>query len=70
MTPTTDYAISGMTCSHCEQAVTAELSQLAGVTSVNVSAADGVARVVSDAPLDIAAVRDAIAEAGYDLVDA
>lgn len=69
MSITTDYAISGMTCAHCERAVTDELRQLAGVENVAVSAADGVARVTSAEPLDLAAVRDAVAEAGYEVVD-
>lgn len=67
---TTDYAISGMTCAHCERAVADELGHLAGVTGVRVSAPDGTARVTSAAPLDPTAVRDAVAEAGYELVDA
>lgn len=70
MSITTDYAITGMTCSHCEQAVSGELGRLPGVESVAVSASDGTARVTSAAPLDIAAVREAIDEAGYELADA
>lgn len=67
---TTVYKVSGMTCGHCEGAVTAELSELAGVTSVKAVASTGEVTVVSEAPLDEAAVRAAVDEAGYELVTA
>jgi copper chaperone CopZ len=56
-----------MTCGHCVQAVTEELSQLPGVTAVKVDLASGQAEVGSEAPLDSAAVRAAVEEAGYQL---
>lgn len=69
MSVTTEYGITGMTCEHCERAVTDELQRLDGVEAVTVSAAAGTARVTSAAPLDAGAVRDAVAEAGYEVVD-
>ncbi|MDD9382745.1 heavy-metal-associated domain-containing protein [Streptomyces sp. ZAF1911] len=63
---TTVYRVTGMTCGHCEGAVTAELSALAGVSSVKAVAATGEVTVVSAAPLDEAAVRAAVDEAGYE----
>ncbi|WP_327252828.1 heavy-metal-associated domain-containing protein [Streptomyces sp. NBC_01244] len=63
---TTVYRVTGMTCGHCEGAVTAELTALAGVTSVKAVAATGEVTVVSAAPLDEAAVRAAVDEAGYE----
>ena len=65
---TTVYKVSGMTCGHCEGAVSSEISELPGVTSVTAVAATGQVTVVSDAPLDEAAVREAVDEAGYELV--
>ncbi|NBM17931.1 heavy-metal-associated domain-containing protein [Streptomyces sp. GC420] len=65
---TTVYKVSGMTCGHCEGAVTSELSELPGVTSVKAVASTGQVTVVSEAPLDEAAVRAAVDEAGYELV--
>jgi copper chaperone CopZ len=62
------YVVTGMTCGHCVQAVTEELSRLPGVTAVNVDLASGRAEVSSAAPLDGAAVRAAVEEAGYELV--
>ena len=61
------YAITGMTCGHCAQAVTEELSQLPGVEAVRVDLASGQAEVSSAALLDGAAVRAAVEEAGYQL---
>ncbi|WP_406268121.1 heavy-metal-associated domain-containing protein [Streptomyces sp. NBC_00191] len=65
---TTVYQVTGMTCGHCEGAVTAEISELPGVTSVQAVAATGQVTVVSDSPLEETAVREAVDEAGYELV--
>ncbi len=65
---TTVYQVSGMTCGHCEGAVSSEISELPGVTSVKAVAATGQVTVVSESPLDEAAVREAVDEAGYELV--
>ncbi|MEU0371541.1 heavy-metal-associated domain-containing protein [Streptomyces sp. NPDC006283] len=62
------YQVSGMTCGHCEGAVSSEISELPGVTAVTAVAATGRVTVVSQAPLDEAAVREAVDEAGYELV--
>jgi copper chaperone len=62
---TTTYTVSGMTCGHCVNAVTSELSQLDGVTDVQVDLASGAVTVTSAEPLDDAAVAAAVDEAGY-----
>lgn len=67
MSATTTYRVTGMTCGHCEGAVTEELSALDGVSSVKAVAATGLVTVTSEAPLDDAAVRAAVDEAGYEL---
>jgi len=64
---TTVYKVTGMSCGHCEGSVSAELTQLPGVTSVRAVAATGEVTVVSEAPLDEEAVRAAVDEAGYEL---
>ncbi|MFJ9788053.1 heavy-metal-associated domain-containing protein [Streptomyces globosus] len=64
---TTVYRVAGMTCGHCEGAVTAELSALPGVASVKAVAATGEVTVVSEAPLAEEDVRAAVDEAGYEL---
>ncbi len=59
------YIVPGMTCSHCETAVTEEILALPGVESVRVDLETK--RVeVSGQILDDAAIRSAIEEAGYD----
>ncbi|MET8162947.1 heavy-metal-associated domain-containing protein [Streptomyces sp. NPDC057456] len=64
---TTVYKVSGMSCGHCEGAVSGELSELAGVTSVKAVASTGEVTVVSTAALDEEAVRAAVDEAGFEL---
>ena len=56
-----------MTCGHCVNAVTEEVSALPGVTEVDVDLASGGLTVTSDAPVDEAAVRAAVEEAGYEV---
>ncbi|MFE5867777.1 heavy-metal-associated domain-containing protein [Streptomyces roseifaciens] len=63
----TVYRVTGMTCGHCESAVTEEISALPGVVSVKAVAAAGQVTVTSAAPLDDEAVRAAVDEAGYEL---
>ncbi|MFF8377068.1 heavy-metal-associated domain-containing protein [Streptomyces sp. NPDC015661] len=65
---TTVYQVKGMTCGHCEGAVSSEISAIAGVSSVTAVAKTGEVTVVSDAPLDRADVAAAVDEAGYELV--
>lgn len=62
------YSVTGMTCGHCEAAVTEEVSALDGVTGVTVDLAKGLVTVDSKQPLDDDTVRAAVDEAGYELV--
>jgi copper chaperone len=65
---TTEYAVTGMTCGHCESAVRAEVGAIGPVTRVDVSAATGRLAVTAAAPVDDAAVLAAVEEAGYEAV--
>jgi copper chaperone len=70
MTSTT-YTVRGMTCGHCVNAVTEEISEIDGVASVEIDLVEGgdsPVTVASDAELDFEAVRAAIDEAGYELI--
>jgi copper ion binding protein len=69
MSVTSTYTVTGMTCAHCVQAVTSELSELSGVDAVQVDLASGAVTVTSAAPLAAADVRAAVDEAGYELAD-
>jgi copper chaperone CopZ len=64
---TTVYRVTGMSCGHCEGSVSAEISEIPGVSSVKAVAATGEVTVVSAAPLDDEAVRAAVDEAGFEL---
>lgn len=64
---TATYAVTGMTCGHCVSSVKEEVGQIAGVTGVDVDLETGRVTVTSDAPIDEAAVKDAVEEAGYEL---
>jgi len=61
------YTVAGMTCDHCVQAVTEELSRLDGVLAVEIDLGSGRVDVTSAAPLPDALVRAAVDEAGYQL---
>ncbi|MFD9498831.1 heavy-metal-associated domain-containing protein [Streptomyces sp. NPDC060035] len=65
---TTVYEVKGMTCGHCEGAVSEEISGIEGVSSVEAEASTGRVTIVSRAPLTEDAVRAAVDEAGYELV--
>ena len=62
---TTEYQVTGMTCAHCEHAVSQEVGQISGVQHVEVSAATGRLVVTSDAPVEDEQVLAAVDEAGY-----
>lgn len=59
------YVVAGMSCGHCRDAVTREVTKVAGVTGVDVDLDRKLVRVHGTA-VDGAAVVDAIDEAGYD----
>jgi copper chaperone len=64
---TTTYAVTGLNCEHCVNAVTSELSGLGGVSAVTVDLVPGGSSsvtVASDGPLSEEAVRAALDEAG------
>ncbi|MDO4665680.1 MAG: heavy-metal-associated domain-containing protein [Actinomycetaceae bacterium] len=67
---TQQLKVSGMTCGHCVQHVTDELNAIKGVKDVSVVLnPEDVSHVTvtSDQELEIAALREAIHEAGYEV---
>ncbi|WP_030484004.1 heavy-metal-associated domain-containing protein [Nocardioides aequoreus] len=62
----TTYDVTGMTCGHCAQAVTTEVSALAGVTGVEVDVEQGTVTVEGEGFTD-AQVAEAVDEAGYEV---
>lgn len=65
--PTTTVTVTGMTCAHCVEAVTREVTRLDGVTGVDVDLASGALTVESSSPLDRDALAAAVDEAGYEV---
>lgn len=63
----TTYTVDGMSCGHCVQAVTSEVSKVPGVQQVDVDLDSGRVTVTSDNGVDDAAVRAAVDEAGYEV---
>ncbi len=64
---TQTYPVTGMTCGHCERAVSTELKMLDGVTDVAVELVAGgtsTVSVTSREPLDESRVAAALDEAG------
>ena len=65
-TETRDYTVKGMTCSHCVLSVREEVSEIAGVSGVDVDLASGRLSVTGE-QLGDDAVREAVAEAGFEV---
>ncbi len=63
--PQTQLPVSGMTCDHCVRHVTDAISKVAGVLSVNVKLAEGIAVIESDSAINLEAVKEAVVAAGY-----
>ena len=60
------YTVTGMTCQHCVNAVSGEISEVPGVTGVDVDLATGKVEVHGEGFSD-EAVAAAVDEAGYQL---
>ena len=67
-TPTRSYRIEGMSCGHCRQAVTDEISSVEGVEAVDVELETGRAEVRGR--FEDARIREAVEEAGYEIGEA
>ncbi len=66
-----NYTVTGMTCGHCAAAITEEVSELDGVTGVNVNHEEGTMIVESKDRVPFDAIIEAVAEAGdYSVVEA
>jgi copper chaperone CopZ len=63
---TRHYTVHGMTCGHCALSVREEVSEVAGVSAVDVDFASGRLTVTG---LDVpeSAIRAAVADAGYEV---
>lgn len=65
------YSITGMTCGRCAAHITEEVSELDGVTGVNVSHEEASMVVESNHRIPFDAIIEAVSEAGeYSVVEA
>jgi copper chaperone len=64
----THLRIGGMSCQHCVRAVFTALTPVPGITSAEVSI--GAAVIEHDGRATVDALRDAIAESGYEVTSA
>ncbi len=65
------YNVTGMTCGNCSAHVTEEVSEIDGVTGVNVSHETGVMVVESEEHIPFDSIVEAVKEAGnYSVVEA
>ncbi len=63
---TLTYSVPGVSCAHCQTAITDEVSTLPGVEAVEVDLGAKTVVVTGD-PLDEEAIIAAIDEAGYEV---
>jgi copper chaperone len=63
---TLTYSVPGVSCGHCQAAITEEVSAVPGVEAVEVDLETKIVSVSGD-PLDEQAIIAAIDEAGYEV---
>ncbi|MFJ8006222.1 heavy-metal-associated domain-containing protein [Streptomyces fagopyri] len=62
------FRVTGMSCEHCAASITEEVSQVPGVSQVDVDVKAGSVSV-GGTDLDDALLRAAIVEAGYEVTE-
>lgn len=62
-------SVEGMSCMHCVKHVTDALNEINGVTNVNVSLDTKTATIEADDSVKDEAIKAAIEDAGYDVVN-
>ena len=67
MNETATYSVPGMSCGHCRAAITAEVTAVPGVASVDVDLDTKLVRIAGE-DLDDSVLVAAIDEAGYEAV--
>lgn len=60
--------VTGMSCDHCASSVRKEVGNISDVKAVAVDLAKGTVTIDSNGPVDSDAVKNAVEEAGYQLV--
>ena len=65
----TTIKVKGMSCQHCVASVTKALSEIAGISDVQVSLEKGEATFEEQSPVDEQIIKDAIARIGFEVVE-
>jgi copper ion binding protein len=65
---TEQFRVPDISCAHCVNAITKEVSALPGIAQVKVELSDKTVTVEHDSRVDTATIVAAINEAGYDEV--
>lgn len=65
---TEQFHVPDVSCAHCVNAITTEVSALPGIAKIDVNLDDKTVTVEHDAQVDVATIVAAINEAGYDEV--
>ena len=66
--PTT-IKVKGMSCQHCVASVTKALSEIEGITDVQVDLDKGEATFSEQSPVAEQSIKDAITKIGFEVVD-
>lgn len=69
MSTTQTFKITGMTCGHCVQSVTEEVSEIAGIRDVVVDLDSATLSFNSDSEISRETVVAAVTEAGYSVAE-
>jgi copper chaperone len=64
----TTITVKGMSCQHCVASVTKALSEIAGISDVQVSLEKGEATFEEQSPVDEQIIKEAIARIGFEVV--
>ena len=65
----TTIKVKGMSCQHCVASVTKALSEIAGISDVQVSLEKGEATFEEQSPVVEQIIKDAIARIGFEVVE-
>ena len=65
---TTTVTIMGMSCGGCASSVREEIGDIPGVHAVDVNLGNGTVVIESEGPLTTITIKNAVEEAGYQLV--
>jgi len=65
---TITVTVTGMSCGGCALSVREEIGEIPGVHTVDVDLGSGTVIIESDGPVATVAIKNAVQEAGYQLV--